>query len=67
MMFLKIFNMSPLFFFHTNDFPKASSIRKTIIYADDGTLYTNLSDFKHHNNHRNDDCDKSSENYSPQL
>ena len=40
-----------LFIIYINDFPKASNIFKTVIYADDATLIANLSDFKHHNYH----------------
>ena len=38
-----------LFIIYINDFPKASNIFKSVIYADDATLIANLSDFKHHN------------------
>ena len=40
-----------LFIIYINDFPKASKIFKSVIYADDATLIANLSDFKHHNYH----------------
>ena len=38
-----------LLIIYINDFPKASNIFKSVIYADDATLIANLSDFKHHN------------------
>ena len=40
-----------LFIIYINDFPKASSIFKSVIHACDATLIANLFDFKHHNYH----------------
>ena len=40
-----------LFIIYINDFPKASTIFKTVICADDAILIASLSDLKHHNYH----------------
>ena len=40
-----------LFIIYINDFPRASNIFKSVIFADDATLIANLFDFKHHNYH----------------
>ena len=43
--------MASFFITYINDFPQASNIFKSVIYADDATLIANLYNFKHHNYH----------------